>query len=130
MMAALEAARDALAAVPDCASCRVGLEDGISPAHYPLIRLVPVRITPGRGYGHRTCEVLVYFGDKLAPSEGLETVLAGLFAMEKAILDIGKAEGWRYIETVAAPNPFEAPKAYQIMGVRMEIPAEVTAPAA
>lgn len=135
MMAALEAARDALAAVPGLAdfdggkSCKVGLESGISPAQYPLIRVVPVRATPGRPYNQRTVEALVYFAAQIAQSQGLETVLAGLFDMEKAILDIGKAQGWRYLETIAAPNPFEAPQAYQVMGIRFELPSAVTAPA-
>ena len=65
MMAALEAARDALAAIAGVASCKIGLEANISPASYPLIRLVPARITPGRPYGNRTAEVLIYRSDTL-----------------------------------------------------------------
>lgn len=135
MMAALEAARDALAAVPGLAeiagkrSCAIGLEDGISPAQYPLIRIVPVRIVPGRPYNQRTAEVLIYFGAQIAPSQGMETVLAGLFEMEKAIVDIAKGQGWRYVETIAETTPFEAPKAYKIMGIRVELQAATTAPA-
>ena len=47
-MTALEAARDALALIAGVASCKIGLEANISPADYPLIRVVPSRLTPGR----------------------------------------------------------------------------------
>ena len=135
MMATLEAARDALSAVPGLAqvagntSCAIGLEDGISPAQYPLIRIVPVRIVPGRPYHQRTLEALIYFGAQITTSQGLESVFAALFEMEKAIVDVAKAQGWRYLETIAEPNPFEAPKAYKVMGIRVEITAANTAPA-
>ena len=62
------AARDALAALNVVQSCRIGMEAGISPGDYPLVRLVPSRFTPGRPYGNRTCELLVYFGARTANS--------------------------------------------------------------
>ena len=43
MMAALEAVRNALAALPGVTTCKIGMEDNISPADYPLIRIVPGR---------------------------------------------------------------------------------------
>jgi hypothetical protein len=48
VMTTLEAARDAMALIAGVASCKIGLESNISPADYPLIRVVPSRLTPGR----------------------------------------------------------------------------------
>ena len=69
MMAALEAARDALALIPGITSCKIGTEDGISPADFPLIRIEPLRVTPGQPYGKRTCEVVVHFGLPVGQSD-------------------------------------------------------------
>lgn len=135
MMAALEAARDALAEIEGLAqigdevSCRIGLEADISPAQYPLIRIVPTRVVPGRPYHQRTAEITIIFGAQIADSEGLETVYAGLFDLEAAILAVCKAQGWRYLDTITEPNPFEAPRAYKLLGVRVEMPAANSAPA-
>ena len=41
MMTMLESLRDALAGVPGVQSCKVGLEDNITPDDYPIIRIVP-----------------------------------------------------------------------------------------
>jgi hypothetical protein len=67
-MDTLEAARDALKLITGVASCKIGLEPNISPADYPLIRLVPSRLTPGRPYSARTIETLIYFGAQTAKS--------------------------------------------------------------
>ena len=93
MFAVLEAARDALALVPGVASCRIGLEQGITAADYPLIRLVPSRITPGRPYNNRTAECLVYFGMDTTAAEagGLEAVYAALFGLEAEIIELNGA---------------------------------------
>ena len=71
VMTTLEAARDAMALIAGVASCKIGLESNISPADYPLIRVVPSRLTPGKPYGNRTMiETLIYFGAQTAKSEG------------------------------------------------------------
>lgn len=124
MMLALEAARDALATIPGLAvvngevSCKVGMEANISPAHYPMIRLVPSRITPGRPYGGRTAECLIYFGAKTANSQGLELVYAELMTMEAEILRVLKTLQGRYIETITDEDRLDA---YKLMVVRCEI---------
>lgn len=82
--------KTALSAVPNVASCRVGLEAGILPEHYPLIRLVPSRLLPQEvGQARRKMELLVYFGaPTLEASDGLERVYEVLLTMEQAIKDI------------------------------------------
>ena len=119
MMAALEAARTALAAIPGVASCKIGQEANISPADYPLIRIVPVRITPGRPYANRTCEVLVYFGmDRSEAEDGMEPVYAALFDLEAAILEVLRTLQGRWVETLTDRDELPA---YKIMAIRCEL---------
>ena len=124
----LETARDALAQCttittaqagdPATGSCAIGLEANISPADYPMIRIVPVRITPGKGYGARTCEALLYFGVPLANSEGLEAVYEELFDFEAEIIDVLGTLRGRYIETVTDEDRLDT---YKLMAIRCEI---------
>lgn len=118
MMTALETLRNALALISGVASCKIGIEPNISPDDYPLIRIVPSRITPGRPYNNRTADCLIYFGVDLALSEGLESVYTGLFALETSILGVVKAQGGRYIETVTDEDRLDA---YKLMTVRVEV---------
>lgn len=128
MMYTFELARDALAAIPGVASCKIGLELNISPADYPLIRIVPSRIVPGRPYGNRTAECLVYFGTPLTNSEGLEQVYADLFALESQIITVLHSRFGRYIETITDEDRLDA---YKLMTIRCELRTVdfVTAPA-
>lgn len=119
-------ARDALAALECVASCAIGMEAAISPDHYPLVRLVPARFTPGRPVGYRTCELMVYFGAKLANSQGLEEVYRGLFEMEKAIIDTLRPLGARYVETVTDEDRLDT---YKLMFIRCELSVANSAPA-
>lgn len=120
MLAVLQAARDALALIPDVASCKIGLEQGITAADYPLIRLVPSRITPGRPYNNRTAETLVYFGMDVtgADAGGLEAVYAALFGLEAEIIERLRALGHRYIETITDEDRLDA---YKLMTIRAEL---------
>lgn len=130
MYAALEAARDALAdcatlaaaalLTPAAGSCKIGLEEGISPLDYPLIRLVPSRVTPGQPYGKRTIETLIYFGVPIANSQGLEAVYEGLSDFEAEILAVVKALGGRYLETVTDEDRLDT---YKLMAVRCSLAA-------
>jgi hypothetical protein len=115
MNAALEAARDAFATIPGVASCKIGLEPNISPEDYPLIRIVPFRITPGRPYGNRSSETFVYFGVPVATSEGLESVYAELFELEAAILAKLKTLQGRYVETITDEDRIDT---YKLMSIR------------
>jgi hypothetical protein len=117
-MTTLEAARDSLATITGVASCKVGLEANISPADYPLIRLVPSRLTPGRPYTARTIETLVYFGAATTKSEGLESVYGDLFDLETAILAKLQTLGGRYRETLTDEDRLDA---YKLMTIRCEL---------
>ena len=125
MIAELEAARDALAAITGVASCKIGLEANIGPADYPLVRLVPSRITPGRPYHARECETLIYFGAPIANSEGMELVYAELFALEAEILTVLKSLGARYRETVTDEDRLDA---YKLMVIRCDLVGVNAAP--
>ena len=127
MFATLEALRDALATIPDVASCKIGLEQGITAADYPMIRLVPSRLTPGRPYNQRTAECLVYFGMDITAADagGLEAVYAALFGLEGAILSVLKAGGHRYLETITDEDRLDA---YKLMTIRAEVIGAQPAP--
>jgi hypothetical protein len=127
MYATLEAARDALALITGVASCKIGLESNISPADYPLIRLVPARLIPGRPYHGRECETLVYFGAQTANSEGLEQVYEDLFDLEAEILTVLRTLGARYRETITDEDRLDA---YKLMVIRADITGANTAPPA
>ena len=120
MFPALEAARNALALIAGVATCKIGIEPGIAPNDYPMIRLVPSRITPGKPYGNRSAETLVYFGAPIgaADSGDLEAVYAGLFALEESIIAAVKALGGRYIETITDEDRLDA---YKLFVVRCEL---------
>ncbi|MEY2656099.1 MAG: hypothetical protein RLZZ524_3127 [Pseudomonadota bacterium] len=110
--------RDALGALAGVASCKIGLEANIGPADYPLIRLVPSRLTPGKPYSGRTIETLIYFGAQTTLSEGLETVYSDLFDIEALMLAEIKAMGGRYVETLTDEDRLDA---YKLMTIRAEL---------
>ena len=118
MMQDLETARDALAQIDGVASCAIGLEANIGPADYPMIRIVPVRVTPGKGYSARTCECNIYFGAPIANSEGMLSVYESLFALEAEILAVLKTLHGRYVETVTDEDRLDT---YNLMAIRCEI---------
>jgi len=113
--------RDALKDIDAVCTCKIGIEANISPAAYPLIRIVPVRMVPGRPYENRTCEVAIYFGYNLAESKGLEVVYEKLLEMEGEIIKTVKAHGGRYLDTVTDEDRLDT---YKLMVVRCEIVGE------
>lgn len=135
MWTELAAARDALAdcatittaqaAIPATGSCKVGIEANISPASYPLIRVVPIRAVPGPPYHGRRIESYVYFGVPIANSSGLEAVYEALSDFEAEILTVLRTLGARIIETITDEDRLDT---YKLMAVRCEIPAANTAP--
>lgn len=124
-MSTLTAARDSLATITGVASCKVGMEQNISPLDFPLIRLVPTNLIPGAPYNHRTIDTLITFGAQITEAEGLESVYTSLFALEFAIRDKIKALGGRYINTVtdedALPFVDGRPSPYKLMAIRCEL---------
>lgn len=124
-MVTLEALRDELATLAGVATCKIGMEVNISPSAYPLVRIIPSSITPGRPYSARTLDVLVVFGAQITASQGLETVYEGLFSLEASIRESVQSLGGRYISTVtdedALPFVDGKPSPYKLMAVRCEI---------
>lgn len=120
MMPTLEAARSAFSTIPGLASCKIGLEANISPADYPLVRIVPSRVTPGKPYGHRSVECLVYFGAHTTQAEGgLESVYADLFDLEsQLLLKLRQLQG-RYIETITDEDRLD--HGFKLMTIRCEL---------
>lgn len=137
MMTLLESLKTALATIPGVASCRIGLEENITPDDYPLIRIVPSSMRPsqqfiGGAWATRKGEVLIYFGmpiqsfDDAADAGGrvrLEKVYKALFDMEAAIM--GKINppptgviAARYHETITDEDRLDT---YKLMAVRCEV---------
>lgn len=131
MWTELAALRDALADIEGVKTCKVGIESGMSPADYPMIRVVPIRITPGKPYNHRTAEVRIYFGMDLGETEGdgtncgLEYVYRSLDTLEGSIITTIKAEGGRYIDTVTDEDRLDT---FKVMVVRCEITCDRPTP--
>lgn len=122
MYSTLQTLRDALAQITGIQSCKIGYESGISPACYPMIRLVPVVASPGNPYRYRTSEILIYFGDDTTNSQGLELVYKRLFELEEEILQVVKDQDGRYLETVTDQDRgISAGSTYKLMAIRCEL---------
>lgn len=88
MYLTLEHIRDQLESIKDVQTCRIGIENAISPDDYPIIRVVPSRASHGATLTRKRLDVLIYFGVPISESEegGLEAVYAALCAMEDEII--------------------------------------------
>ena len=123
---ALVILRDALSDIDGVCTCKIGIEAAISPADWPLIRIVPVRFTPGSPYNNRTAEIDIYFGWNTADAEGLENVYQDVLALEAGIITTVKAQDGRYIETVTDEDVSDT---YKTMRVRVEMTVTRPTPA-
>lgn len=122
MFAALTTLRDALALLPGVTTCRIGLEANMTPADYPMIRIVPSVARYGQTMAGRQCEVLIYFGQAAHEFDaGLEAQYEQLFAMEAAIMAAAGALNsliWRYEETIFDEDRVDA---YKLMAIRATV---------
>jgi hypothetical protein len=98
MRAALESLRDKLATISGVETCKVGMESTMSPADYPMIRIVPSRILPAQqAISQRVCDTLIYFGmDSHEFDGGLEQLHWKLLAMEGLIITAAEAGSGSY----------------------------------
>jgi hypothetical protein len=118
----LTAARDHLAAVPGVQTCRIGLEAGMTPDDYPMVRIVPSRAVPSGIMSRRKVEALIYFGQPVHEFEaGLEEQWRSLLEMEAALLVAveqipGVAATYR--ETITDEDRVEA---YKLFALRVEL---------
>jgi len=120
MMDTLTALRDAMALVPGVASCKIGMEANITPADYPMVRIVPSTIAQGT-ISTRKCEMLIYFGQPIHEfTAGLESLYSTLFDMEAALLDAIRALRMNavWVETILDEDRVAA---YKLMAMRMVV---------
>lgn len=125
--------KETLATIPGMTTCKIGLEQNITPDQYPLIRLLPTRMQPKDDVGNQALlEVTIYFGAALLEVEsgGLEAVYARLFGLEetirqavlfgavKAAWDAGNRMQVRYVDTLFDSDALVH---YKICASRFEI---------
>lgn len=124
--AILASVRDALAAVPGVKSCKVGMEKGITPADYPLVRIVPRTLRDGVPRGVvREVECLIYFGmpvHEFSDTGGLEAVYEKLLPFEQLLLNA--ARGADAVASVVLEETLldeDQVAAYKLMALRVKI---------
>lgn len=86
MYKALLAIKAKLELIPNIATCKVGLEDDISPDDYPLIRIV-ASSSDDIGFLKEKNTVKIYFGFDLNEYDGMESIYEKLYGLEKEIRD-------------------------------------------
>lgn len=102
MYDALDTLRNHLSDVAGVKTCAVGVENNITPASYPMVRIEPLRFERSAvPYNNRTAEVLVYFGLHIHQSKkGLPAVYEQLLQMEQDILAVLHRLEVKYVETI------------------------------
>ena len=120
-MTALCALRDALSVVADVATCKIGMESNMTPADYPMVRIVPSLTRYANVISQRQTEVLIYFGKPIHEFEtGLEFIYHDLYNMECEIIDAADTSDvyCSYLETIADEDRVDG---YKLMAIRMMV---------
>lgn len=119
--AALEELKTKLAGINGVKTCKIGLETGLSPDDYPIIRLVPTRFQPA-DRDRLKMELTVYFGLPIDESDqGLEVLYQSLFTMEtaiKAAVHFGNGYHVKFIDTITDEDRLEH---YKLFASRFEV---------
>ena len=114
--------RDALGAVAGVQTCKIGLEANMTPADYPMVRIVPSRVADDSVIGRRDVECLIYFGQPIHEfSEGVEALYESLLTMEVALITAAVQTGGimvQYMETVLDEDRIDA---YKLMALRVRV---------
>ena len=85
--AILSAMKTALSEISNVKTCGIGINTDISPDDYPIIRIVPEKISEGSPIGRVLISVWVYYGVNLTEADsGLEAVYETLSSMQNAIV--------------------------------------------
>lgn len=117
----LEALRDHLGAVPGIVTSKIGLEANMTPADYPMVRLVPSRIAGSDTFHRRSTQLLVYFGMPIHEfTDGLEVMYEQLLALEASLI-AAAASGpvfCQYLETILDEDRVDG---YKLMALRLRI---------
>lgn len=92
--------------IEDVKTCQIGIEPDISPADYPIIRIVPAKAarTDQPLCSRRNYDLLVYFAAALDAFDGMSVVYDALFEIEHEIItrmESGDGFRLRYVETIA-----------------------------
>lgn len=118
----LVALRDRLAGVAGIVTCRIGLEANMTPADYPMVRIVPSRVDYGAVIGRRKTECLVYFGKPVHEfTAGLEALYSDLLALEALLIDAaltGSGFYCQYLETITDEDRVDG---YKLMALRLVV---------
>lgn len=86
MYTALSNIKTALSGVTGVNTCKIGIENSLSPDDYPIIRIVPQLIEPGDCIPRYKYTVHIYFGLPVSESDGgLESVYEALSDLADAI---------------------------------------------
>ncbi|MBS3953639.1 MAG: hypothetical protein KGZ88_11885 [Methylomicrobium sp.] len=119
--AALGQLRDKLATISGVNTCAIGLETGLSPDDYPIIRLVPTRFSRIDKERERM-ELTVYFGVPLTEADqGLTAVYEQLISLESAIKDaihFGEGYSVMFVDTITDEDRLDH---YKLFASRFQV---------
>ena len=114
--------RHRLASEAGIVNCRVGIEANMTPADYPMVRIVPSKVSYAAVLGRRKVDCLVYFGTPVHEfSAGLEALYADLLALEALLVDAATSGGayyCEYLETVADEDRVDG---FKLMAMRVVV---------
>lgn len=125
MYAALAALRDRLGTVQGVTTSRIGLEAGMTPADYPMVRIVPSSLSNGPTTASRTCVVLIYFGEPIHEfTAGLEGQWHSLLTMERTLLSAMRSvPGVRHVKYLRTVTDEDRIEAYKLLAIEAEVTA-------
>ena len=96
----------------------------MTPADYPMVRIVPSKIAQGGTVASRSDECLIYFGSPVHEFDaGLESLYADLLALEAALIDAATGTAgivFEYAETIADEDRVDG---YKLMAIRATVEA-------
>lgn len=105
-----------LEAVTVVTTSRVGLEPAINPNDYPIIRVVPSRLSHAEALPRRKLDVDIYYGAKVQAFAGMDAVYEALLAMEQEIITIMESGQGGYLalfqETITDEDRLETYKLF------------------
>lgn len=122
IFSALESLRDQLGALPGVATSKIGFEANMTPADYPMVRIVPGHITKGRVLTRRKVQCSIYFGQPIHEFDsGLEALWESLLEMEATLLTaLRQVPNLLYEETFLDDDRMEG---YRVLALQVTVDA-------